>query len=62
MTTSKNDLDPNPSSNLMEGNASMGSHGSGIELIDIPNSRQQRKMIRPPTGGPSSSSNTKNLN
>ena len=36
--------------NLNEGNASMGSHGSGIEMIDNPNSRQ-RRMIRPPTGG-----------
>lgn len=32
----------------------MGSHGSGIETLDLPNSRQ-RRMIRPPTA----SGNTK---
>ena len=35
---------------LADGNASMGSAGSGIEVLDLPNSRQKR-MIRPPTGG-----------
>jgi len=34
----------------MDGNASIGSQGSGIEVLDIPNSRT-RRMIRPPTGG-----------
>jgi hypothetical protein len=33
---------------LVEANASVGSHGSGIEVIEVPNSRQ-RRMIRPPT-------------
>ena len=37
--------------NLHDGNASIGSQGSGIEMIDIPNSRASRRMIRPPTGG-----------
>jgi hypothetical protein len=36
--------------NMMDGNASMGSQGSGIEVLDLPNSRPKR-MIRPPTGG-----------
>ena len=35
---------------LADGNASIGSAGSGIEVLDLPNSRQKR-MLRPPTGG-----------
>lgn len=43
--------------NHAEGNASMGSHGSQIETLEVPGSRQ-RRMLRPPTaatnqsGGP----------
>ena len=32
----------------VEANNSIGSHGSGIEALDLPNSRT-RRMLRPPT-------------
>ena len=48
-------IQPLSGAGLLDGNASMGSQGSGIETLDIPNSRQ-RRMIRPPTGGGNSAS------
>ena len=38
---------------LGDGNASIGSQGSGIELLEVPNSRA-RRMIRPPAGASAS--------